>query len=435
MSDRTGALRREIERSLPERPFAIELWDGSRVQPTSDGDVPTLRFRSPRAISQLLRSPGQLGFGRAYVLGDVETGDLDGVVAMMGRWSAPRIGPIAGLRLLAAALRATGLTLPPRPPAAELHHRRRRHTRNQDAEAVRHHYDVSNEFFALFLDESMTYSCALFEEGVDSLEAAQSAKLGLICRKLELRPGTRMLDVGCGWGSLAIHAAREHGASVLGITLSEPQAKLATERAREARVDDRVEIRVLDYRELAGEPFDAIASIGMVEHVGLARVDEYARCLAGLLGPGGRLLNHGITRVPPTPHGSYPGGPFFQRYVFPDAELLNLWRMLEALERAGLETLHVENLHTDYAETLRHWAARFDSHLDEAERIAGPERTRVWRLYLRAARNSFEIGENAVYQVLCSRPITEAATPAPLDLNRSRALRAWRVPARRRTPL
>jgi cyclopropane-fatty-acyl-phospholipid synthase len=273
----------------------------------------------------------------------------------------------------------------------------------------------------------MTYSCALFEEGVETLEDAQRAKLELICSKLELRPGTRMLDVGSGWGSLAIHAAREHGASVLGITLSEPQARLATERAREAGAGERVEFRVLDYRDLAGERFGAIASIGMVEHVGEARIDEYARRLAALLEPGGRVLNHGITRIPPAEHGTYHGGRFLQRYVFPDGELLNLSRMLAAFERAGFEPLHVESLHTDYAETLRHWTQRLEARLDEAERLAGPERVRVWRLYLRAARNAFETGQNAVYQLLCARPLTEPPRAAPTGAR-------YRAP-RRRVPV
>jgi cyclopropane-fatty-acyl-phospholipid synthase len=272
----------------------------------------------------------------------------------------------------------------------------------------------------------MTYSCALFEDGTHTLEDAQRAKLELICRKLELEPGERMLDIGSGWGSLAIHAAREHGASVLGITLSEPQAKLARERAREEGVDDRVEFRVMDYRDLGAERFDSIASIGMVEHVGEAQIDEYARQVAGVLEPGGRVLNHGIVAVPPEEGGAHIGGEFSNRYVFPDGELLNLSRMMQAFERAGFEALNIENLHTDYAETLRHWTTRFEDRLDEAERLAGPERVRVWRLYLRAARNSFETGRNAVYQLLCSRPLTEGSSSAPTG--------ARHEPARRRVP-
>src|SRR2546425_3057873 len=395
---RPDGLRRAIERAFPDRPFTIELWDGSRVPSTRHG--PAMTVRSPRAIGHLLRAPGELGLGRAYVCGEIDVDDLDGVIALLGRWHVPPLSLRQRLRFGASALRAAGLHRRPPPPAAELRPpRRRRHTKRRDAEAVRHHYDVSNEFFALFLDETMTYSCALFEEGTQTLEDAQRARLELICRKLALEPGQRMLDIGCGWGSLAIHAAREHGASVSGITLSEPQAQLARKRAREVGVKDRVEIRVMDYRDLRAESFDAVASIGMVEHVGEGQIDEYARQIASVLEPGGRVLNHGIVVVPPQERGVHIGGAFSNRYVFPDGELLNLSRMLLAFERAGFEALNVENLHTDYAETLRHWTARLEEHLDEAERLAGSERVRVWRLYLRAARNGFETGRNAVYQL------------------------------------
>jgi cyclopropane-fatty-acyl-phospholipid synthase len=425
---RTAALCREIERALPDRPFAIEFWDGGRVPPTN-GAGPTLRFNSPRAISHVLRAPGQLGLGRAYVYGDIETDDLDGVIALIGRWKPPPLGPAARARFAAAAVRAAGLHRPPPPPAAELRPRGRLHTRRRDAEAVRHHYDVSNEFFALFLDETMTYSCALFEEGTETLADAQERKLEVICRKLELQPGQRVLDIGCGWGSFPIHAAREHGVSALGITLSEPQARLAAERVREAALEDRVEIRVMDYRELGSERFDAVISIGMVEHVGVAQIDKYASVIARVLEPGGAVLNHGIVRVPSQQGGVHRGGEFSQRYVFPDGELLNLSRMLAAFERTGFETLHVENLHTDYAETLRHWITRLDERIDEAERLAGAERVRVWRLYLRAARNSFEVGDNAVYQLLCSQPLAEPPSSHPTGARHAEARRRVPTPA------
>ncbi len=424
MAGETASLRRQIERALPERPFAIELWDGTSVPATRPG--PTLTIHSRRAIGHLLRAPGELGLGRAYVRGEIDVDDLDGVVALLGRWNPPPLGLGAKLRFAAAAVRAAGLGRLPAPPAAELQPGGRRHTKSRDAEAVRHHYNVSNEFFALFLDQSMTYSCALFEEGVKTLEDAQRAKLELICRKLALEPGMRMLDIGCGWGSLAIHAAREHGAVVRGITLSQPQAELAAERARQAGVGDRVEVSVMDYRDLDEDGFDAVASIGMVEHVGEPRIDEYAARIARVLAPGGRVLNHGITYVPSAEGGAHIGGAFSDRYVFPDGELLNLSRMLLAFERAGFETLNVEDLHTDYAETLRHWTTRFEDRLEDAERLAGTERTRVWRLYLRAARNSFEVGLNAVYQLLCSRPLTEGPSVEPTSRRHQ--------PARRRVP-
>jgi cyclopropane-fatty-acyl-phospholipid synthase len=266
---------------------------------------------------------------------------------------------------------------------------------------VRHHYDVSNEFFALFLDDSMTYSCGLFSRGARTLEEAQEAKLELVCTKLGLHPGERVLDVGCGWGSFAVHAASRHAARVVGITLSEPQAAEARRRAKEAGVADSVDVRVMDYRDLRGERFDAIASIGMVEHVGASRIDLYARTLAGLLAPGGRLLNHGIARLR---IGDPEAGQFSERYVFPDAAPLHLSRIQLALERAGLVTDHVEGLAADYAETLHHWIERLDSHRAQAERLAGPERVRVWRLYLRSARRGFQTGFTSVYQVRCRLP-------------------------------
>jgi len=393
----TAPLRREIQRLFPDRPFAIEFWDGSAV-PATGAAGPTLTVRSPRGVAHMLRAPGQLGLGRAYVAGELEVSDLDALADVADTWHPPALSAGSRARLVLAAARAGGAVSSGPAPATELRLRGALHSRSRDARAVRHHYDVSNEFFALFLDRSMTYSCAFFSRAPDpdSLEAAQEAKLELICRKLALQPGERLLDVGCGWGGFAIHAAARHGVNVVGITLSEPQAALARERVREAGLADRVRIRVQDYRDLAGERFDAIASIGMVEHVGAERIDLYARRLAGMLRPGGRLLNHGIARL-----YEAAAGVFTMRYVFPDSEPLPLSRVLLALERAGFVTGHVEGFGSDYIETLRHWARRLDEHYAEAVRIAGDERVRVWRLYLRSARRNFESGFISIYQVQC----------------------------------
>jgi cyclopropane-fatty-acyl-phospholipid synthase len=396
---RTGPLRRELETVLQERPFTVEFWDGTSLRGTAEG--PTFSVRSPAAAAHILRAPGQLGLGRAYVSGALDVDDLDAVLDLLDHYHVPPLDTRARLRLAAAAAQAAGVMKPPPVPQAELRPRGRRHSIERDRRAVRHHYDVSNDFFALFLDESMTYSCAFFSRDSSSLEAAQRAKLALTASKLDLHEGDRVLDVGCGWGSFALHVAREHGVSVTGITLSEPQAQLARKRAAEAGLADRIDIRVMDYRELADEPFDAIASIGMVEHVGASRIDEYAHTLARLLRSGGRLLNHGISRLRA---GDPEAGPFSERYVFPDAAPLHLSRVQAALEGAGLETVHVEGFRDDYAETVRHWQRRFDANLAEAERIAGPERVRVWRLYLRAARNGFEIGFTSIYQTRCLKP-------------------------------
>jgi cyclopropane-fatty-acyl-phospholipid synthase len=395
---RSGPLRRQIENALPDRPFSVEFWDGQHL-PSTNGGGPVFRVRSPRAIAHALRAPGQLGIGRAYVAGDLEVDDVDAVIGLLDGWKPPPIDRQARARLVAAAIATAVLAPGARRPASELVPRGRRHSRERDARSVRHHYDVSNEFFALFLDESLTYSCALFSRGAQTLEEAQVQKLEMVCRKLALEPGQRVLDVGCGWGSFAIHAAREHGVHVTGITLSEPQAQLARERAQAAGLGDRVEIRVMDYRDLAGsERFDAIASIGMVEHVGDAQIDLYGRQLAAMLEPGGLLLNHGIARLR---HTDPEAGPFSERYVFPDAAPLHLSRSTTALERAGFEVVHVEGMRDDYSQTLRHWASRLDANLDEARRLAGDERVRVWRLYLRAARNGFDTGFTSIYQSLC----------------------------------
>jgi cyclopropane-fatty-acyl-phospholipid synthase len=394
----TAPLRREIEARIPQRPFAVEFWDGTRLA-ASEGSGPTFFVRSPRAAAHALLAPGQLGLGRAYVSGELEVDDIDAVIELLDSWQPPALAGRDKAGLLLGAVRAAGLTLPPRRPAAELRPSGRRHSKERDAEAVRHHYDVSNEFFSLFLDDSLTYSCAIFSRGAETLEAAQEEKLETVARKLALQEGERVLDVGCGWGSFPLWVATQHGARVLGITLSPPQAERARQRAEAAGVADRVEIRVMDYRDLAGERFDAIASIGMVEHVGEAQIDVYARTLAGLLEPGGRLLNHGIARLR---HTDPEAGPFSERYVFPDAEPLHLSRVLLALERAGFVTHHVEGFGADYAETLRHWARRLDESLDDAVRLAGPERVRVWRLYLRMARRGFETDFLSIYQARCS---------------------------------
>jgi cyclopropane-fatty-acyl-phospholipid synthase len=397
----TRPLRREIARALPQRPFSLRFWDGSVVPATVDG-APEFHARAPAALAHFLRSPGELGLGRAYVTGDLVTDDLDAAFEVVDGWEPPPVGLADRARLTLAAIAAAGRAGIPRMPSLELILSGERHSAARDAAAVRYHYDVGNEFFALFLDASMTYSCAIFSRGATTLEQAQRTKLELVCTKLGLQPGQRVLDVGCGWGSFAIHAAREHGARVVGITLSRSQAELARRRVADAGVADSVEIRFADYRDLRDGPYDAIASIGMVEHVGDAQIDRYASGLAGLLAPGARLLNHGIAAL----EADYDPADdvFSDRYVFPDGEALALSRVQRAIERAGLRTTHVEGFAADYSRTLAEWARRLDERLDEAEALAGPERTRIWRLYLRAAKRGFDVGFTSVYQVLAHRP-------------------------------
>jgi cyclopropane-fatty-acyl-phospholipid synthase len=397
---RPAPLREELARALPERPFEVAFWDGSTLPSTNGKSMTTFRVKSPIALAHALRAPGQLGLGRAYVSGALDVDDIDAAIDVLDQWKPPALDAKQKLKLAAAALRATGLVAPPKPPQAELVPQGRRHSIERDKAAVRHHYDVSNEYFALFLDPTMTYSCAIFSRGAKTLEEAQWTKRELVCTKLGLKPGERVLDVGCGWGAFAIHAAKEHGVHVTGITLSEPQAQLARERAAEAGVGDQVDIKVMDWRELQAEPFDAISSIGMVEHVGSGNIDNYAVALRNFLKPGGRLLNHGIGRLR---WNDPEAGPFSERYVFPDGAPLHVSRILIAMERAGFEPTHVEGFRMDYAETLKHWADNFDSNLPRAIELGGEERVRVWRLYLRTARRGFETGFLSVFQVLCTR--------------------------------
>jgi cyclopropane-fatty-acyl-phospholipid synthase len=395
-------LGNELQRVFPSRPFHVRFWDGNAV-PATDGEAPTFFVRRPTALAHFLSAPGTLGLGRAYVDGSLAVDDLDGAFLVVDEWEPPELAVADRVRLglaLVAAAAPGGL---PRRPGIELVLRGQLHSAERDAAAVRYHYDVGNEFFALFLDESMTYSCGIFSRGASTLEEAQQTKLELVAGKLDLKPGMRVLDVGCGWGSFAIHVAREYGVEVVGITLSERQAELARERVARAGMADRVEIRVQDYRRLAHSSFDAISSIGMSEHVGDSQIDVYAKTLFDILKPGGTLLNHAIAALDP---GAEPLEDLFStRYVFPDGEPLPLSRVQLALERAGFRTGHVEGFREDYAETLRHWARRLDEHIEEAERLAGIERTRVWRLYLRAAGHGFTTGLTAVYQVKARRPV------------------------------
>jgi cyclopropane-fatty-acyl-phospholipid synthase len=399
----TSALKDALATALPERPFRLELWDGTALESTNGDGGPAFRLTTPEALGHVLRSPGQLGLGRAYVSGGIDVDDIDEALALIARWSPPPIDTRTKKDIALAAIKAGALRKVPKVPEMELRPKGKRHSILRDKRAVTHHYNLSNEYFSLFLDESMTYSCGIFSRGATTLEEAQFAKRDLVCTKLALKKGDRVLDVGCGWGSFAIHAATEYGAHVTGITLSEPQAQLARERAHAAGVADQVDIRVMDYREITGETFDAVASIGMVEHVGSVNIDLYASKLASLLKPGGRLLNHGIARLRV---GEAEAGPFSERYVFPDAAPLHLSRIQLAMERAGLHTFHVEDFPEDYARTLLEWQKRFESNLDRARELGGDERVRVWRIYLRVSRQGFESGFISVYQVLASRPDT-----------------------------
>jgi cyclopropane-fatty-acyl-phospholipid synthase len=395
-----------IDRRAPGvRDFGIRFWDGSELPPPA-GAAPglTLLVRRRDALEYALRQPNELGLGRAWVTGalDVE-GDLERGLALRDRFRGLRLS--AGDRL--AALRAAGRlgAIRLRGPAVPASEARlgggRRHSVGRDRVAVRHHYDVSNAFYRLVLGPTMVYSCAYFASPDDSLEEAQARKLELICRKLRLRAGERLLDVGCGWGSLIIHAAREHGVRAVGVTLSEPQAELARERIRAAGLADRCEIRVADYREVRDGPYDKVASVGMYEHVGRARLGEYVGLVAGLLRPGGLFLNHGIVRAKPRPWDRHS---FIARYVFPDGELHPVGAVVDAMEHTGLEVRDDESLREHYALTLRRWVANLAANRAAAIAEAGVERERIWRLYMTGSALAFEAGDISVHQVLAAKP-------------------------------
>lgn len=413
MSKTTGVAQRlaqalAIVLGAEDIPVRVQAWDGSEAGPP---DAPLVMFRSRRALRRILWSPGQLGLSRAYVSGDIDApGDIFETFAALNSIAKFAEGAPARsltarevLKLVRTAVRLGALGPNPAPPPEEANVGRhgRRHSKKRDAAAISHHYDVGNDFYALVLGPSLVYSCAVWENEQAGLDAAQEAKLDLVCRKLDLQPGMRVLDVGCGWGSFALHAAQRYGVDVVGVTLSAEQAALASKRVAEAGLTDRVEIRIQDYRDVNDGPFDAISSIGMSEHVGSEQMPTYTSQLRDLLRPGGRLLNHAI---------SWNAGPtdpdpdsFIPRYVFPDGEMLSLGEMVTALEAARLEVLDVEALRRHYALTLRAWVRNLEDHWDEAVEAGGAGRARVWRLYMAASALGFEDGTTGVNQILVQK--------------------------------
>lgn len=403
-------------------PISVRCWDGSTAGPPDA--AATLELRTPRALRRILWSPGELGLVRAYVSGDVEIhGDIFAVVGipdLVERIAHHEPLGLSGREYL-DALRATrrfgALGPPPAPPAEELRTRTGRlHSRARDSAAIAHHYDLGNAFYRLVLGPSMVYSCAYWREPPGpgyGLDDAQRDKLELVCTKLGLRPGMRLLDVGCGWGSLALHAADRFGASVVGITLSREQAALARRRVTEHGLEDLVEIRVQDYRDIDDGPFDAIASVGMAEHVGRAQLGDYAKALAALLVPGGRLLNHAIASVRALPAGGARRSGFIDRYIFPDGEILPLSVMLDALEHADLEVRDSEALREHYGRTLRAWTANLQANWSSVlDEVTAP-RARAWLLYLASCAMAFEHGNLTIHQVLALRQGGQGASGMP----------------------
>ncbi|MEU0628199.1 cyclopropane-fatty-acyl-phospholipid synthase family protein [Streptomyces sp. NPDC005989] len=423
MADAALRLTALAEELLGEKlPVRIRAWDGSESGPPG---APVLVIRNRRALRRLLWKPGELGLARAWVAGELDIeGDLYEALDLMasliwerGADAKDSVHPVRDPRVRAFAkgmLRLAGPLPPPPPPPEEVRRRSGTlHTKRRDKEAISHHYDVGNDFYELVLGPSMVYSCAYWEDD-GSLEDAQRDKLDLVCRKLALKEDDRLLDVGCGWGSMAIHAAREYGARVTGVTLSVEQAAFARKRIAQEGLTDRIEIRVQDYRDVRDGPYDAISSIGMAEHVGSVRFREYADDLYALLKPGGRLLNHQIARRPEKDESAYHVDEFIDAYVFPDGELAPVGRTVATLEEAGFEARDVESIREHYALTLRRWVANLEKQWDRAVRMSSAGRARVWRLYMAASALSFEHNKIGVNQILAVRPAEGGASRMPL---------------------
>ena len=407
-TDTTVTLGEVFERLFgPNAPVRFSAYDGS-----SGGDPSApigLHLANPRGTSYIATAPGSLGMARAYVRGDlvvdgVHPGDpYDALRLLEDDLIMRRPSPAEALAWVRAL--GVGTLIPPQAPREEVTPLSRiglRHGRSRDAKAISHHYDVSNRFYELVLGPSMTYTCACYPSADSTLEEAQEHKYDLVARKLDLKPGMRLLDVGCGWGGMVRHAAREYGVKALGVTLSREQATWAQEAIKREGLDDLAEVRHSDYRDVRESGFDAVSSIGLIEHIGVRNYPAYFRFLRSRLRPGGRLLNHGITR-PDNKHPGLPRRGFIGRYVFPDGELTGSGAIVTAMEDAGLEVQHQENLRTHYARTLAAWCANLVESWDEAVAEAGLATAKVWGLYMAGSRLSFERNSIQLHQVLATR--------------------------------
>ncbi|MCZ4584567.1 class I SAM-dependent methyltransferase [Rhodococcus opacus] len=404
-----------------ELPVHLTAWDGSTAGPVS---APRVVLRSPDALRRLLWNPGELGAAQACVTGEIDIeGDLGEALAHV--WAVARERGLNGVRpspttvakvlRVAAKLGVVGGPLPA--PATQANIRGRLHSLLRDRAAISHHYDLSNDFYALILDPQMAYSCAYFTRNApgtpqDSdygLEDAQRDKLDLVCRKIGLEPGMRLLDVGCGWGSLSLHAAAEYGAHVVGVTISREQKAFVDKRIAERGLQDRVEIRLQDYREVPDGPFDAVASLEMGEHVGEKNYARYAQALYDNAKPGARVLIQQMSRT-----GRHPGGgPFIESFIAPDMTMRPVGESVAYLERAGLEVRDVHGLREHYVWTVEAWLEKFESRWDDVVEMVGLEMARVWRLYLVGGGMSFEQGRMGVDQILAVKPTAAGRSLMP----------------------
>ncbi|WP_338771731.1 cyclopropane-fatty-acyl-phospholipid synthase family protein [Massilia sp. METH4] len=365
-----------------ELPLRLELWNGQKID--FSGETPRVTIRLPKAsAARYLLQPSLSNLGTAYVEGDIEVRgaahDMIAIVNALARSSLSMDGKLA--RIV----------------------RTFTHDRGKDAEAIRYHYDVSNEFYQQFLDPNMVYSCAYFENGDEDLATAQLKKIDHILAKIRVQPGQTLLDIGCGWGALVIRAAERFGARCVGITLSENQHALAVERVKAAGLADRVEIRLQDYRDVRGT-FDRITSVGMFEHVGIKHLPEYFGIMSRLLADDGVAMNHGITSTDPdngeTPYG---GGEFIQKYVFPHGELAHIGTVLRAMQQGNLEAYDVENLRRHYARTTSIWTDNFEARAERVKELAGEKRFRIWHVYLAGCSYAFDQDWISLYQIVCGK--------------------------------
>jgi cyclopropane-fatty-acyl-phospholipid synthase len=434
--DRLVSLTRAILEDLfglPEqRTFAVRLWNGETDAPNSSAESPfTLVLHDAGSLRRMLLPPSELSMVEAYLHGDIDVeGELESASTLADSVAA-RLGSARALarvtrRLLALPAGGAGSVTDAHRGRARA--RGRLHSRHRDAESNRFHYDTGNDFYSLWLDRKMVYSCAYFAPGVTSLDDAQTAKLDLICRKLRLKPGERLLDIGCGWGALIMHAAQHFGAIAHGVTLAPQQAALANERIAAAGLQDRCRVEVLDYRDLpASARYDKVSSVGMAEHVGRSQIATYFATAFRLTKDGGLFLNHCIVDNGASPRALLTRRPlrwtldrmwrrseFIDRYVFPDFNLFPLGELISAGEHSGFDARDVENLRDHYASTCRHWVHRLEAHHDEVVSLIGESGFRVWRLYVAAGAHQHASGANGIVQVVFAKPRSDGSTGVPL---------------------
>lgn len=387
---------------------AVRAYDGSEFGPADP--VATIDIKSPEAVAYIATAPSDLGLARAYVSGALDvTGDLHAALVALVQAVGKGMSP-ADMFKMAKSVHWKNLRRPPIPPQ-EARMKGWRHSKRRDASAISHHYDVSNTFYRMLLGPSMAYTCAIFPTPESSLEDAQEYKFDLVCRKLGLQPGMRLLDVGCGWGGMVVHAAREYGVEAIGVTLSAQQASYATKLIADQGLSDRAQVRFMDYRDVPESGFDRISSIGLTEHIGVRNYPSYFSFLHRKLRPGGRLLNHTITRNDGTQKAK--AGGFISRYIFPDGELVGPAQVMGPMNDAGFEIQHEENIRKHYALTLKHWSENLEANWDAAVADVGLAKARTWRLYLAASRTGFDVNRIQLHQFLGSKTTTSGTNDYP----------------------